>query len=114
MKLIAGWTRQQDELYEAPAIVRWGDGTPATLTVYEDHGLDSHRWVYKGPEGCEKHIFPDVIAHVTFDVYGGCWAAKGNGVETMGLNITDPNASDDQIYAALNTGEMNYRMIVHR
>lgn len=114
MKLIAFWSEGQDTYYDAPAMIRWGDGSTATSETYREHMYDSHFWVEKGHFGHEKHMFPDVVAHVTFDLFGGVWAAKGHGVELMGLNLTDPDASDDQIYSALNTGHMTYRMVVHR
>jgi len=114
MDLIAVWKSNKDEYYDAPDFIRWANGGKATLADYMKHIGDSHFWVEKGIFGREMHLCPDVVAIVTHDPYGGVWAVKGDGVESMGLDLHDPNASDDRIYAALNTGKWTYRMIVHR
>jgi len=114
MDLIAVWEKGTDEYYDAPSIVRWADGRTATEKDYLDHIADTHFWVDRGVLGREKHMLPDVVAQVTFDPFGGVWAAKGEGVEPRGLNLSDPGATDDQIYFALNTGNWTYRMVVHR
>jgi len=114
MDLIAVWEKNKDEYYEAPDFVRWANGSKATLEDYRKHIGDTHFWVEKGIYGREMHVWPDVIAIVTYDPYGGVWVAKGDGVETTGIAITDPMASDDRIIAALNVGRMTYRVRIIR
>jgi len=114
MDLIAVWGKNKDEYYDGPDFVRWANGNAATLENYRNHIGDTHFWVEKGIHGREMHMCPDVIAIVTYDPYGGVWVAKGHGVETTGIGITDPLAPDDQIVAALNTGRMTYRVRIIR
>jgi len=114
MDLIAVWQKGRDEFYDAPSIVRWADGTTATEKDYLDHIGDTYFWVEKGIFGREMHLCPDVVAIVRYDPYGGVWEAKGYGVETTGISVSYPMASDDQIAAALNVGHMTYRVRIVR
>jgi hypothetical protein len=108
MNLIARWTKHQDASDE-PHSVLWQDGRSATPTEYEDHRDDTYLIVHRD-DGCtEVHYFPDLVVEVIYDQVARQWAAKGRYVESFGLGITDPHATDSQIIAEICTFPVIYR-----
>src|SRR6266481_581006 len=101
MKLIASWTMNQDASMDEPSSVKWGDGTAATLDDFRAHQLDTHTFRFDGSNHLERHMFPEIVAEVTFDRDAKDWVVRGPGVTTVGLELNDPNAKDDEIMAAL-------------
>jgi hypothetical protein len=114
MKLIASWTKDQDASMDEPSLVKWGDGTAATLDDFRKHELDTHTFRFDGSNHLELHIFPDIVAEVTFDRAAKDWVVRGPGVVTVGLELNDPNAKDDEIIAELYTFPIVYRANIVR
>jgi hypothetical protein len=114
MKLIASWTKDQDVSMEEPYLIKWGDGKAATLDDYRKHQLDTHTFRADESNNLERHIFPDIVAEVTFDRDAKDWVVRGRGVATVGLELNNPNAKDDEIIAELYTFPMVYRANIVR
>jgi hypothetical protein len=111
--LIAGWTLTQDPSIDPPHKVCWSDGTPATHNDYLTHLVDTHRWI-DGTDGMELHMFLDIIADVRYEDFARTWVVSGVGVTSASLDLTDPNAPDDQIKAALYSFPVVYSARIHR
>jgi hypothetical protein len=103
MKLIAKWSRGQEPGIEEPSSVVWEDGSPATMADYRTHELDT-RISYPNDDGeTQFHMFPDVIADVSFEQDVQDWVMRGQGVISAALDLKNPKAPDADIYAALIT-----------
>lgn len=114
MILIACWTQDQDPSVEHPKSVRWADGRKATLDDYQRHMLDTHKLIYDGTGLMELHMFPNIVAEVSYDLQAKAWMVSGRGVIPQMLDITDPQAEDDQIIAELYSFPVVYRAIIKR
>jgi hypothetical protein len=114
MRLIAKWKPKMEPAYDEPSSVVWEDGTAATLNDYRTHELDTHSSHASDDGGTECHMFPDIGAEVTFDRDARDWVVRGPGVATVGLDLHDPNAKDEQITAELYTFPLVYRANVIR
>jgi hypothetical protein len=114
MKLIASWTKDQDASMDEPHLVKWGDGTPATLEDYKKHLLDTHTIRFDGSGRIERHTFPDLVAEVSFDRAANDWVVRGPGVATAALELNDANAKDEEIVAELYTFPIVYRVRILR
>jgi hypothetical protein len=114
MNLTAHWTGHQDPTIDKPYRLLWQDGRSATLTDYEDHRDDTYLIVHRD-DGCtEVHYFPDLVVEVIYDQADQRWIAKGPDIETFGLDVSDPNATDDQIYQELFSFPVVYRHRIYR
>jgi hypothetical protein len=111
MDLIATWTPDQDMSVELPSAVRWANGTPATHSDYLEHMLATHAFVGDGENGIELRIFPGIVADVRYDSYARTWTVSGVDVTSSALDLTDPDAPDDQIVAALYALPVVYRSV---
>jgi len=109
MRLIARWTKDQDTSMEEPYSVRWDDGTAATLNDYRKHQLDTRTLRFDAQDCAELHMYPDIVVDVTFDQNVGDWVVCGPGIVTVGLELNDPDATDEQIVAELHTFPFIYR-----
>lgn len=114
LALIASWTMSQDPTVDLPATVKWEDGSPATIQDYVGHLDDTHRWVVDAPGGPVRISWPSLVATARFDPISGVWAVSGHGVTPAALDLTDPDAPDDQIIADLYTFPTVYRARIHR
>ncbi|WP_433968294.1 hypothetical protein [Tunturiibacter gelidiferens] len=114
MELIAKWNPSQDMSVELPSSVRWADGTCATHNDYLQHMLDTHTFVGDCENGREIRMFPNIVADVRYDHSAQTWAVSGVGVTPSALALTDPDASDDQITAALYALPVVYRSNIRR
>jgi hypothetical protein len=114
MRLIATWTKDQDVGTELPSSLKWEDGTVATLDDYEKHQLDTHSLHAHDDGGMECHMFGDIVAEVTFDRYAQDWVVTGPDIASVGLELHDPNAKDEQIIAELYTFPLVYRADIIR
>jgi hypothetical protein len=112
--LIAKWTTNQDPSIEQPSSVCWEDGSPATHDDYLRHVPDTHMLVGDCEDGMEVRMFPGIVADVRYDHSAQTWAVGGVGVTPAALDLTDPNAPDDQIIAALYTLPIVYRSNICR
>jgi hypothetical protein len=112
--LIASWARDQDFSVEDPRSVRWEDGSPATLNDYHEHLLDTQKVINEGDGDIELHMFPSIVAEVSFDTSVKAWVVTGRGVIPATLDVTDPQAKDDQIIADLSTFPIVYRAVIKR
>jgi hypothetical protein len=65
-------------------------------------------------DGMEVRMFPAIVADVRYDHFAQTWAIGGDGVVPYPLDLTDPDAPDDQIMAALYTLPMVYRSNICR
>ena len=65
-------------------------------------------------EGIQRICYPSLTALVKFDEVAGVWAVSGHGVTPAALDLTDPDAPDDQIIAELYTFPVVYRARIHR
>jgi hypothetical protein len=110
--LIAQWTLNQDPTIEAPHTVEWANGTSASFEDYLAHMTDTHTWI-AGSTGIELYMFP-YLADVRYDYSAGIWMIDGVGPTSIALDITDPNALDEQIIAALYTCLVVYKARIYR
>ena len=99
---------------EEPHFVKWSDGRAATVDDYRRHQLDTHTFRVDGSNLLERHIFPDIVAEVTFDRDAKDWVVRGPGIATVGLELNNPNAKDDEIMAELYTFPIVYRAKILR
>src|SRR6266478_1538277 len=106
--LIAKWTPGQDFSADRPYTVVWGDGRPATYEDYLAHMVGTHSWL-EGSNGMELYMFSDIVAEVRYDHHVQRWHVSGIGVTPATLDLTDPNAPDDQIVAELYTHPIVYQ-----
>jgi hypothetical protein len=114
MKLIAKWKPDLDPAYDEPSSVVWDDGTPATLTDYRTHELDTHRLYVSEGGDTERHMFPDIVAEITYEPNVRDWVMRGQDVNTAALELHDPNATDVEILAEVFTFPTVYRHRVIR
>jgi hypothetical protein len=114
MKLIAKWKPKLEPAHDEPSSVVWEDGTAATLNDYRTHELDTHSLHASDDGGTECHMFPDIVAEVTFDRDARDWVVRGPGFATVGLELNDPHAKDEQIIAELYTFPIVYRANIIR
>jgi len=114
MRLTARWQKDQDTTREEPCSIKWSDGTSATLNDYRSHQLDTHSLRFDEPDHVALDIYPDIVAEVTFDRDARDWVVRGTGVATVGLELHDPNAKDEQIIAELYTFPIVYRANIIR
>jgi hypothetical protein len=103
MKLIAKWNRGQETSIETPVSVVWENGSPATLADYRTHELDTRILCSNDGAETECHMFPDIVADVSFEQNVHDWVMRGPGVIPAALDVKNPNAQDCDIYAALIT-----------
>jgi hypothetical protein len=59
-------------------------------------------------------MYPGVVAYVVFDANIGAWVRKGTGIVPAVLDVVDPNAKDEEIYADLATFRLVYRVKIIR
>jgi hypothetical protein len=111
--LVARWAWNQDSSTEPPVSVTWGDGRPATYSDYLSHRLDTHELV-ETAVGLECRMYPQIEGHVRYDFYAGTWFLTGDGIEETSLSLTDPDATDGEIMAALYELPVVYRCQIHR
>jgi hypothetical protein len=114
MELIARWTKHQDASMEEPQSVRWANDTPAIVDDFQRHQLDTHCLRIDEQGQLVQHFFPEIVAEVTFDQDVRDWVVRGPGVTTVGLELNDPNANDEQIIAELYTFPTVYRANIVR
>jgi hypothetical protein len=101
MKLIATWLKNQEPARDAPHSVLWGDVHPVTLEEYRAHIEDTKLCVALDDGRFEWHYFPDVDVTVFYCQVGRVWGIRGDGIEPASLYVTDPSASDMELYWAL-------------
>lgn len=111
--LVANWTWDQDSCMEPPASITWGDGRAATHADYLRHHLDTHALI-ETEGGLECRIYPEIIGHVRYDAFARQWFVTGEGVETTALDLSDPDATDCEITAALYSLPVVYKCHIHR
>lgn len=101
--LTAVWASHQDVSIEAPKEVYWASGRAATHADYRRHELDTHTILDELPVRIVKHMLPGIEAEVRFDCGKGVWMLRCFGYATIQLDLTDPFATNDQIYAEIYT-----------
>lgn len=111
--LIARWTCEQDESAELPSFFRWSGGRPATLDDYFKHCTDTYE-LESTDAGVEQRIYPDIVADVRYDAFGRSWFVTGQGIESVSLQLPDPDATDQEISASLRDLPRLYRAVIHR
>lgn len=114
MKLIARWYGKNLDTTNPPDEILWENGQRATFDDFRRHLDDTSRIIDSAPHHSERHFYPDVVADVRYDRFGGHWAISGEGVEPTGLFLSDPDAPDEQIIAELFTLPVIYRARIHR
>jgi hypothetical protein len=114
MKLIGKWSDGQEPGTEEPSSVVWEDGSLATLADFRTHELDT-RTLYSNDDGeTECHMFPDIVADVSFEENVRDWVVRGHGVIPAALDVKNPQALDGDIYAALITLPTVYKARIVR
>jgi hypothetical protein len=58
--------------------------------------------------------FPGVVGEVRFETNVGDWVVRGPGVVTTALDVKNPRAANDEIYAALATFLIVYKARIIR
>jgi hypothetical protein len=112
--LIAKWKPEQDCSVELPHTIYWSDSSPATTEDYLAHLADTHTFTMRA-DGIALHMYPDLAVDVHYDPGAQQWMVSGHDVEPVALDISDHNAPDDAIFAALATRTIVYRVRrIHR
>jgi hypothetical protein len=114
LKLIAKWKPELEPAHDEPSLVVWEDGTPATLSDYRTHELDTHFSNRNDDGEMELHMFPDIVAQITYEPNVQDWVMRGRDVHTTALELNDPNATDGQILTEVFTFPMVYRYRIIR
>jgi hypothetical protein len=112
--LVAVWRADQNVDVDEPAEVHWGDGNPATLSDYHRHAGDTHQFREGASGQKECHIFTEIVADLAYDKERGAWRLTGKGVIEDTSDITDPLASDDDLYVYLMSLDIQYRTNIRR
>lgn len=99
---------------DEPSNVCWEDGRSATLEDFHAHELDTHFWAEDDDGRLSKFMFPDIVAGVVFVQAIKDWVVHGEGVVATALGLADPNASEENIIAALFTLDTVYRSRIIR
>jgi hypothetical protein len=113
MTLIARWNAAQDPLFDRPEVF-WGDGRPATYQDYLDHIADTHELVICADGSLERRMYPWISADVRYDGYFRMWFVVSHGRESISLDLSDVNATDEQITAALYALPLVFRARIWR
>ena len=111
--LIARFGPGQRPFKEFPYSIRWENGTLATKDDFEAHILDTYAITGDVKKGMEIQMFPNIVADVRFDE-ASAWVMSGHAVIPMTLDLTDPNAPEDQIIAKLSPRLVWYKSTIHR
>jgi hypothetical protein len=114
MKLTASWKHGEHPSNDAPTSIQWEDGRRGTPDDLRAHNLDTYSLTHSEDGTTQMDFYPEIVAEVNYCELGGCWGIKGEGVEAAALHLTDRNASDQQIYSALSSLPMTYRVVIHR
>jgi hypothetical protein len=114
MKLTASWINGRDASADMPDLIMWEDGRTGTLEDLCAHNRDTYSLTHPEDGTTQIDVFPEIVAEVSYCEFGGCWGIKGYGVETAALQLTDQNATDQQIHSALHSLPMKYRAVIHR
>jgi hypothetical protein len=113
MTLIARWNATQDPLFDRPEVF-WGDARPATYQDYLDHIGDTHELVICQDGSLERRMYPWISADVRYDGYFRMWFVVSHGRESISLDLSDVNATDEQITAALYALPLVFRARIWR
>jgi len=97
-----------------PDSIKWEDGHRGTETDLRAHNSDTYCLNNLDDGTTQLDIYPEIVAEVSYCEFGRCWGVKGDGVETAALQLTDRNATDQQIRGALYALSMTYRVHIHR
>lgn len=111
--LIASWNSGETPGTDEPRLVRWEDGSAASLLDYRTHERDTRTVVQNG-DHLELHMFPSIVAEVRYDNSVRAWKLSGQGVIPTTLDITDPNAKNDEITMELEVSKIVYRAVIIR
>lgn len=112
--LLAIWPKGRCPMLEDPWRIVWGDRTPATLNDYHTHQHDT-TIQRRTPQGATiLYLYPDVIADLRWDPWGGRWSLTGAGIRPVALWVDDPRASEDLLQFAIRGLPIEYRVIIHR
>jgi hypothetical protein len=110
-----GYTdRIGDEEMQDPSSIRWSDSTPATLSDYWDHQLDTHMFRVDAAGGVTQYMYPEILASVAYEKDVMDWVVRGPRVVTAALRLSDPNAEDGQIISQLSSLPVVYRSNIIR
>ena len=114
MKLTASWKKGRDPSADAPSTIRWEDGRRGTVADLRAHNRDTYCLPHPEDGSTQMDIFPEIIGEAFFCEFGGCWGVRGEGVEATALRLTDRNATDQQIYSAVFSLPIKYRVNIQR
>ena len=114
MRLKASWKQGLDPDVEAPTSIMWEDGRRGTVADLCAHNLDTYCLTHPDDASTQMDVYPEIVAEVSYCEFGGCSGIKGYGVETAALRLTDPSATGQQIYSALSSLSMKYRVVIQR
>jgi hypothetical protein len=112
--LIARWTSTQDPAVDRPQAIFWDDGRPATHQDYLDHREDTHELLEGPDDNLERRMYPSLIADVRYDGYVQLWFVVPPDHEPLSLDLSDINATDDQIISTLYEFPMVYKARIWR
>jgi hypothetical protein len=111
--LIARWNSGQDPAVDPPTTFTWGDGRTATEKDYHRY-RDATREFVETDDGIEQRFYPDLIGHVRYDAFDGNWFVTAPNREPLSLDLSDPEATNEQLTAALADLPILYRAVIHR
>jgi hypothetical protein len=110
--LTAKWGLEQDIAYDDPQNVYWNDDRPADFEQYLAHRSDTRVFVLT-EDGVELRMYPAIIADVRYDAFHRLWFVVPRGGDPISLDLSDPDATDEEIRAALLLLPLTYRALIH-
>jgi len=100
MRLFVRWAPGQDP-DEIPTVIWWEDGTMGTLEEYASHYSDHQVFTPDRGSGARLMLYTDALADVHFNERIAQWVYTTPSKERILLELTDPEATDDQINEAI-------------
>ena len=102
MRLFAKWACGEDPSEVNPYLIKWEDGSIGTLEDYAEHYADHQTMLLDSATNeITLILFTDEVADVRFDYYVQRWIYTTPGKEEFTLDLSDHDASDDDINKAI-------------
>jgi len=101
MRLFVKWAPGQDA-DESPAKIWWENGRLGTLQDYANNYATHQTFIPDTGSGARLILYPEAFADVRFDRRMSKWVYTAPGkLRRVVLAVTDPEATGDQINAAI-------------
>lgn len=112
--LVACWGSGKDRDVDPPDAVFRSNGRKADNQDVLDHADENHELVASANGFLDCLFQPSIVVDIRFDGYARLWFVVANGHEPVSLDLSDPEASDYQIVAALFELPTIFHAVIHR